>query len=48
MQSLTTSGNSLATSLIASSQRTMPLRMAFDLVTYVNNFRGRDWATWKA
>ena len=43
-----TLGNSLAISAAISSQRTMPCRCALDLVTTVNFFRGRDWASRKA
>jgi hypothetical protein len=42
--STVTSGNSLATSLAISSQRTMPLRCALLFVTIVSSLRGRFWA----
>jgi hypothetical protein len=43
-----TSGNSAATSAAISSHITMAWRCAFDFVTTVRNFRGRDCASRKA
>jgi hypothetical protein len=41
-------GNSFETSSAISSHITMPCRCAFDFVTTVRNFRGRDCASLKA
>ena len=43
-----TSGNSAATSAAISSHMTMPWRWAFDFVTTVSFFRGRERASAKA